>query len=183
MSSVSEAEFEAHIAGWLVTHGGYRRVKIGNAADEPREFDAEAGVDTADLFEFVGATQGPAWERLVKTAYGADRDKAQAGFTQRLAAELDRRGTVDVLRRGVVDRNVTIQLAYFRPAHGLTPELAERYGANVLSVTRWLVPRGGVHQLWGEGVQARGVKSRFDLGGSQHGPGLGHPRDCTVCED
>ena len=57
---------------------------------------------------------------------------------QRLSSQLDKRGTVDVLRRGVVDRNVTIQLAFFRPASGLTPELVERYEANVLSVTRQL---------------------------------------------
>ena len=138
MSSVSEAAFEEHIADWLVSHGGYQRVKIGNAGDQPRDFDPATGVDTADLFEFIGATQGAAWERLVQTAYGGDRVKAQEGFALRLAAELDRRGTVDVLRRGVVDRNVTFQLAYFRPAHGLTPELAERYEANVLSVTRQL---------------------------------------------
>ena len=138
VSSVTEAAFEGHIADWLVAHGGYQRVKVGNAGDEPRDFDAAAGVDTADLFEFIGATQGSVWERLVNTAYGGDRNKAQAGFARRLAAELDRRGTVDVLRRGVVDRNVTIQMAYFRPAHGLTPELAKHYEANVLSVTRQL---------------------------------------------
>ena len=136
--STSEAAFEEHIASWLVTHGGYRRVKVGNVGVGPRDFDAEAGVDTADLFEFIGATQGREWGRLVDSAYGGDPDRAQAGFVQRLASELDRRGTVDVLRRGVVDRNFTIRLAFFRPAHGLTPELAERYEANVLSVTRQL---------------------------------------------
>ena len=72
------------------------------------------------------------------SAYGGDPDRAQAGFVQRLAAELDKRGTVEVLRHGVVDRNFTIRLAFFRPAHGLTPELAQRYEANVLSVTRQL---------------------------------------------
>ena len=145
MSSVTEAAFEAHIAGWLVEHGGYRRVKIGNVGDGPRDFDAEAGVDTADLFEFIGATQGSVWARLVDTAYGGDAGRAQSGFVQRLASELDKRGTVDVLRRGVVDRNITIRLAYFRPAHGLTPELAALHEANVLSVTRQLPfdPAGG----------------------------------------
>ena len=138
MSSVTEAAFEAHIAGWLVEHGGYRRAKIGNVGNGPRDFDAEAGVDTADLFEFIGATQWPQWERLVDTAYGGEPSRAQSGFVQRLAAELDKRGTVDVLRHGVVDRNITIRLAYFRPAHGLTPELATLYEANVLSVTRQL---------------------------------------------
>ena len=95
MSSVTEAALEAHIADWLVTYGGYQHVKIGNAGGHPRHFEPAAGVDTADLFAFIGATQGAAWERLVQTAYGGDRDKAQSGFTLRLAAELDRRGTAN----------------------------------------------------------------------------------------
>ena len=91
MSSVTEAAFEAHIAGWLVEYGGYRRDKIGNVGDGPRDFDAEAGVDTADLFEFIGASQGSEWARLVDTAYGGEAGRAQSGFVQRLAAELWRR--------------------------------------------------------------------------------------------
>ena len=43
-----------------------------------------------------------------------------------------------MLRHGVVDHGVTIRLAYFKPAHGLTPELGERYEANRLTVTRQL---------------------------------------------
>jgi type I restriction enzyme R subunit len=86
----------------------------------------------------IGATQMPMWERLVDSAYGGDPNRAQSRFGQRLASELDKRGTVDVLRRGVVDRNITIRLAFFRPAHTLTPELAALYEANVLSVTRQL---------------------------------------------
>ena len=142
VSSVTEAAFEAHIAGWLVEHGGYRWAKIGNVGEGPRDFDAEAGVDTADLFEFIGATQGSEWTRLVDTAYGGDPSRAQSGFVQRLAAELDKRGTVDVLRRGVADRNITIRLAYFRPAHGLTPELTGHHGRSVASTGGGRPPSG-----------------------------------------
>jgi type I restriction enzyme R subunit len=60
-----------------------------------------------------------------------------------LAAEIDKRGTLDVLRHGVVDHGVTIRLAYFRPAHGLTPELVRLYGANRLNVTRQLAYQAG----------------------------------------
>ena len=42
---------------------------------------------------------------------------------QRVAPQFDKRATVDVLRRGVVDRNVRIELAYFKPGHGLAPQL------------------------------------------------------------
>jgi type I restriction enzyme, R subunit len=64
------------------------------------------------------------------------RQPSTPAFYARLAAEVDKRGTVDVLRRGVIDHGVLIRLAYFRPAHGLTPELVQRYRANRLTVTR-----------------------------------------------
>ena len=138
MKSTDEAAFEAHIADWLVDHGGYRYVKFGNLGPRQSDFDPVAGVDKADLFEFITATQPKQWNRLVDSGYGGDISQARAGFAKRLASQLDGRGTVDVLRRGVVDRNVKIQLAYFKPAHGLTPELVKRYEANVLSVVRQL---------------------------------------------
>lgn len=135
MSAIDEAAFESHIAAWLVDHGGYRRVKVGGAGGD---FDGNAGVDTADLFEFIGATQAEQWDKLVDAGYGGDPVVARAKFVQRLASQLDKRGTVDVLRHGVTDRNVTLRLAYFKPGHGLAPELLERYEANILSVTRQL---------------------------------------------
>ena len=133
MSQVDEAAFEAHIAGFLVDHGGYRRVKVGGAGGD---FDGNAGVDTADLFEFIETTQAERWDKLVDSGYGGDPDVARAKFVQRLASQLDMRGTVAVLRQGVTDRNVTFRLAHFRPGHGLAPELLERYEANILSVVR-----------------------------------------------
>ena len=131
-----EFAFESEICASLLTVGGYQEVKVGNLSDQS-DFDAVRGIDTADVFAFIGATQGRAWEKIV-VQYGGDRDAAQRGFVDRLAKQLDERGTVDVLRRGVVDRGTTIQLAYFKPAHGLTPELVEKYNKNRLSVTRQL---------------------------------------------
>ena len=135
MSSIHEAAFEAHIAAWLVEHGGYRRVKTTSEGYES-DFDGGAGVDTADLFEFIAATQAGQWDKLVDAGYGGDPLLARAKFVQRLATQLDKRGTVDMLRHGVVDRNVKFRLAYFKPGHGLAPELLERYEANILSVAR-----------------------------------------------
>jgi len=127
---VDERAFEAEIAGWLTGHGGH-------AAGTPGNFDPEVGLDTAELWEFIGATQADDWHRL-RMLHGGSADDAQRAFKDRLARELDSRGTVDVLRRGVVDHGVTIRLAYFRPAHGLTPALVDLYNANRLTVTRQL---------------------------------------------
>ena len=57
MSPANEKAFEAHIADWLLEHGGYRSVKFGNAGAIQADFDPGVGVDTVDLFEFIAATQ------------------------------------------------------------------------------------------------------------------------------
>jgi type I restriction enzyme R subunit len=129
--STSEKGFEDAIEASLLSAGGYLR-------SEPSNFDRVLGLDTAELFAFLGATQAKAWEQLLARGYGDDASAAQAGFAKRLANELDSRGTVDVLRHGVVDYGVTIRLAFFRPAHDLTPDLMVRYDANRVSVTRQL---------------------------------------------
>lgn len=136
MSTATERLFEAAICDWLVAHGGYVAVK-GGGGGGGGEFDPALGLDGSELFPFIGATQQEAWDDLV-VRHGGGQDLAQRRFKERLAAELDRRGVVDVLRRGVVDQGVAIALACFRPAHGLTPELVARYEANRLTVTRQL---------------------------------------------
>lgn len=137
MSKVDEAAFEAFVCDRLVGSGGYRALKVGNQPGPPTGFDPGRGLDLTELFAFIRSTQSGAWDRLV-TLYGGDPDKAERGFADRLAKELDARGTVDALRHGVVDLGTTFRLAYFKPASGLTPELQERYAKNSLTVVRQL---------------------------------------------
>jgi type I restriction enzyme R subunit len=133
----TEGAFEESICQHLVEAGGYQAAKIGSAQGPQKDFDARVAVDTTELFSFIGATQADEWERL-KARYGGADEGAQSKFVKRLASELDSRGTVDVLRHGVVDHGVTIRLAFFKAAHGLTEVLTERYAANRLTVTRQL---------------------------------------------
>ncbi|HUP68229.1 MAG TPA: type I restriction endonuclease [Acidimicrobiales bacterium] len=137
VSNPNEELFESAICDSLATTGGYVAVKNDKAQGEPRDFDPARGLDTAELYSFIGATQADDWAKVIKQ-YSGDAEVAQAKFADRLSKELDNRGVVDVLRHGVVDRGVTIRLAYFRPAHGLTPELVTRYEANHLTATRQL---------------------------------------------
>jgi type I restriction enzyme R subunit len=123
-----ERLFEDAIEAYLLESGGYQK-------SDAAFFDPVLGLDASETFIFVGATQIKEWTSLLGR-YGNDADRAQRGFARRLASEIDSRGTVDVLRHGVVDLGVTIRLAYFRPAHGLTPELLTLYEANRVTVTR-----------------------------------------------
>jgi type I restriction enzyme R subunit len=128
--SVDERLFEDAIERSLLDVGRYLK-------SLPSSFDRHLGIDLDELFLFVEQTQPFEWESLVGR-YGNDISAARQGCSKRLAAELDARGTVDVLRHGVVDLGVTIKLAYFKPAHALTPELLMLYDANRVTVTRQL---------------------------------------------
>ncbi len=137
MANPDEQHFETAICDWLTEHGGYVAVKNDVLQASPRDFDAVRGLDTVELFTFIGATQADDWGEIVKR-YGGDPDVAQAKFADRLSRELDKRGVVDVLRHGVVDQGVTLRMAYFKPAHALTPELVAKYEATRLTATRQL---------------------------------------------
>jgi type I restriction enzyme R subunit len=130
MEVTREVAFEDAIVGWLTDHGGYTEGRSTN-------YDPAVALDTAELFTFIGATQPDEWEELVRRN-GGDPDVAQRRFVERLAKQLDERGTIDVLRHGVEDLGVHLDLAYFRPASGLNPDLERRYAGNRLTVVRQL---------------------------------------------
>jgi type I restriction enzyme R subunit len=129
MTGANERTFEGAIETWLLDRGGYSK-------GDPRTFDRALGLDPGEVSAFVETTQPDAWRELEARHGGGETTRAN--FLKRLAAELDERGTVDVLRRGVKDLGVEFRLAYFRPAHGLTPELTTRYEANRLVLVRQL---------------------------------------------
>ena len=143
-----EKRFEEAIEDHLLNHGYLKSA--------PSHFDAVLGLDTAELYAFIGDTQIKEWEALLGR-YGNDPDNAQRGFAKRLAAEIDARGTVDVLRHGVVDLGVTIRLAFFKPAHNLTPELFRLYEANRVSVTRQLAYEPGTIKTLDIAILVNGI--------------------------
>ena len=125
--ALGEYAFEERVEFELLQRGWVRGQKT---------FSAELGIDTGEMFRFIGATQIKSWERLIEL-YG-DQPAAQRQFAQRVAAEIDARGVLDVLRQGVRDRGVQIDLAYFRPGHTLAADALAGYEANVLTVARQL---------------------------------------------
>jgi type I restriction enzyme R subunit len=131
-----ERGLEDAITGSLVEAGGYRGCKWGTKTEWAGDFNAKLGLDTAELLSFIAETQPVAWKRLLDVHDGPGGVLQQ--FGDRLAKQLDERGAVDVLRHGVNDHGIEVRLAFFKPAHGLTPEMTERYLANRLTVTRQL---------------------------------------------
>jgi type I restriction enzyme, R subunit len=124
-----EIRFEEAIELYLLSHGWTK----GSVAN----YDRVRALDLHELFAFIGATQGKAWKARVGLE-GGNEAQAKAKFLKRLTAEIDRRGTIDVLRRGVIDLGVSFKLAFFKPTHGLTPSIGAQYDANRLTLTRQL---------------------------------------------
>ena len=133
MAIHQEVVFEAAIEYALTARGW--------AIGDKKSYDVARGLDPAQLLAFVRATQPKAWQKLVQIR-GGDDAAAEAKLLDRVGSEIDERGTVDVLRHGVDGSGRRDPLAYFKPAHGLTPELVERYDANRLTVVRQLPLRG-----------------------------------------
>src|SRR5205085_12372332 len=120
--------FEDEVFDSLVIDGGW----ISGLADD---IAFDTAMAPAELLTFIGQTQIETWNQLL-VQMGKDPDRAQREFRKRVAAEIDKRGTVDVLRHGVKGWGLRFDLCYFKPAHSLTPLLVERYAANRLTVTR-----------------------------------------------
>jgi type I restriction enzyme, R subunit len=107
--------------------GGYRKRR-------PEDYDKELCLDPGMVIDFILATQPKVWERL-KQHHGSE---VKERFLKRLASEITRRGTLDVLRNGIKDSGCSFKLAYFRPASGLNEELQRLHAANLFTVVRQL---------------------------------------------
>ena len=124
----SEANFEATIEAVLVNDHGYRSRSADTDYDRTRCLDSEL------LVQFIITTQPQTWEKL-KQQHG---DDVKPRFLKRLVREIESRGTLDVLRKGVIDLGCKFELAYFRPESGLNEEHQRLYNANIFSVIRQL---------------------------------------------
>lgn len=134
MINLKETNFEQYITNWLIEHNGY----ILRGADEAgrpikdKNYDRTLALDLELLGRFIQATQPNEWARLHEI-YG---DQALENFAKRLDQELSQIGALDVLRQGVVDRGVHVDLFYRRPNSGFNPDAEKLYRANIFSVLR-----------------------------------------------
>ncbi|HHG90166.1 MAG TPA: type I restriction endonuclease subunit R [Devosia sp.] len=122
----SERAFETHIVEHLTGIHGYRQ------RESKPHYDRALALDWDLALDFITATQPDTWQDLRKQHGSQTVEK----FKRRLVREIQRRGTLDVLRRGVKDSGCYFQLAYFKPATTLNPEHLELYGKNIFSVIR-----------------------------------------------
>ncbi len=128
MSLHNEISFEKEICDHLAAHGWLY------AEDDAFRYDRARALYPYDVIGWVQSTQPNAWETLVKS-HGP-----QAGeiLVTRLRAQLDTRGTLEILRHGfeIHGARQPLNLAQFKPAHTLNSDILAKYNANRLRVIR-----------------------------------------------
>ena len=124
-NTTNEAAFEDFIVAYLTSSDEYIQ-------SNQKNYSRELGFFPQNLLAFIQNTQAESWEKL-KVIHGKEVERK---FQQRLFKELDKRGTLDVLRHGIIDYAVRFDLAYFQPASGLNPDTLALYAQNILSITQ-----------------------------------------------
>ena len=126
----TEKVFEDELCAHLAAHGWSVYTHRQNATGYSREL----ALFPDDLLAFVQATQPGEWTKFRKWHNGASDEM----FTRRVAEQLDRHGTLHLLRHGFKDRDARFFLCQFRPAHKKNPALWAQYEQNKLTVIRQL---------------------------------------------
>ena len=122
MADSREQQFQQDIidamvaAGWLT----------GSASG----YDRTTALYTEDLLAYIQEAWPERWEKFCK----ANPQAPASVFVQKVVRELERGGTLEVLRHGFKVPGVKFDLCSFQPDHGMNPDTLARYRANRLRV-------------------------------------------------
>ncbi|MBI3134086.1 MAG: type I restriction endonuclease subunit R [Bacteroidetes bacterium] len=128
----NERHFEEHIVKYLTKIAQPEfpdYIEKNNSA-----YNKDLCLIPEDLIEFIKDTQKEKYEALT-VQYGPN---VEGKIIERVAEEIRKRKTLDVLREKIRDRGQTLDLVYFKPSHSKTPEHSENYQKNRLTIIRQL---------------------------------------------
>ena len=124
MAQTNERAFESYVMQML-TAKGWSQGAIS-------EWDKDLALFPARVTAFIAETQPELWRQMRALHAGQLETMAIKALVKELAVK----GCLHVLRHGFKFYGKTFHTAYFKPAHGLNPEMLARYGRNELTVTR-----------------------------------------------
>lgn len=126
-TDTTEKGLEAHIAQYLVDKNDY-------LLRDNKAYDNVACLDSALLFQFLENTQPKALAKL--KAY--HKDLYEQKIIKRLNDQIQAKGVIEVLRKGITDgfTDTKLQLFYDRPVSAYNAIANALYQANLFSVMR-----------------------------------------------
>ena len=124
--NISEKAFEQHIETVLLKSKYQKRA--------PDNYNKETCVDEELVFKFIADTQSKELIKL-KEQHG---DQLHHMLISRLKKEIEERGTLDILRKGISDMGSKFNLMYSYPETSLNAEHLELSKKNIFSIIRQL---------------------------------------------
>ena len=125
MNVTNERAFESYLEETLVNKAGW-----GQGSN--KDWDKQLALFPVEVTAFIKDTQPALWQEMENL----HRDELSGKLIATLAKELDAKGSLHVLRYGFKFFGKTFLLAYFKPSHGLNPDIIDLYNKNRLRVTR-----------------------------------------------
>ncbi|WP_268225705.1 type I restriction endonuclease subunit R [Sinomicrobium oceani] len=122
-TDTSEKGLETIIEKHLINHNGF-------IASYSADYDRDLCINEKLLFEFLAATQPSAHDIIIKRG----KDK----FLKRLSDQIRHKGIIEILRNGVKDLDLRVQLYFKKPTSLLNDKAQKHYSSNIFSVTRQL---------------------------------------------
>lgn len=123
-SQTREAAFESVLEDHLLDHG----YQVVSSSD----FDQDAALFPSEALTFIQETQPDTWAKLENLLGERTGEQVITDLTK----WLDDHGCLSTLRHGFKCYGRRLHVAYFRPVHGMNPNLQARYEANRLGITR-----------------------------------------------
>ena len=114
MAQTTEKAFETYVMQMLAAKGW----QLGSAS----AWDKELALFPDQVTAFIADTQPELWADM-RTLH-ADQLETM------LVRELAIKGSLNVFRHGFKFYGKIFRMAFFKPAHGLNPEMLARYGCN-----------------------------------------------------
>jgi type I restriction enzyme R subunit len=126
-TQTKEIAFEKLIESYLIDNYKYSKRL-------PGDYNKEFCIDKELFLKFFETSQPKLFAKL-QDQHG---ELFEQKFLDRLNREIKARGLLDVLRKGIKDSGVEVQIAYFKPVSGLNADTQSLYDQNILSIIRQL---------------------------------------------
>jgi type I restriction enzyme R subunit len=113
-----ERQFEDELCAHLAANGWHYSANDSG-------YDPERALLPIDILAWVRETQPDEWRKVE----GRHKGNAEVYFLDRLTQQLDKHGSLHVLRHGFKDVNASFALCQFKPGTGLNPTTLANYQA------------------------------------------------------
>ena len=123
-----------HIGTKFEDHIELKLVESGYKARKTESFRKDLCLISDDLIGFIKDTQPKQFEKL-SNQYGVQTSEK---IVKRISNEIEKRGLIDVIRKGVKDRGSNFRVVFFKPKSAFNPEHQELYKKNRFTVVRQL---------------------------------------------